>query len=44
MDYSVDKELAGWSDPQRSGQRLNIPVETSDKWRSSGAGIGTGAT
>lgn len=34
------EELAGWSDPQCCDQWLNIQVETSDKWHSSGVGIG----
>ncbi|PKU44439.1 hypothetical protein llap_5271 [Limosa lapponica baueri] len=35
MDHSVDKELTGWSH-SKTCQRLNIQVETSDKWHSSG--------
>ncbi|GAB0183263.1 hypothetical protein GRJ2_000791600 [Grus japonensis] len=40
--HLVDKELAGWSHPKSRSQWLNVQVETSDKWCSSGAGIGTG--
>ncbi|GAB0178366.1 mitochondrial enolase superfamily member 1 [Grus japonensis] len=43
MDHSVDKELAGWSHSKSCGQRLNVQVENSDEWRSSGVSIGTGA-
>ncbi|GAB0178700.1 mitochondrial enolase superfamily member 1 [Grus japonensis] len=42
MDHSVDKELAGWSHSKSCGQRLNVQVETSDEWCSSGVGTGTG--
>ncbi|GAB0203214.1 hypothetical protein GRJ2_002787000 [Grus japonensis] len=41
MDHSVDKKLAGWSHSKSCGQRLNVQVENSDEWRSSGVGIGT---
>ncbi|GAB0205741.1 mitochondrial enolase superfamily member 1 [Grus japonensis] len=41
MDHSVDKELAGWSHSKSCGQRLNVQVETSDEWHSSGVGTGT---
>ncbi|GAB0206104.1 cAMP-dependent protein kinase inhibitor alpha [Grus japonensis] len=37
MDHSVDKELAGWSHSKSYGQWLNVQVDNSDKWRSSGA-------
>ncbi|GAB0208151.1 cAMP-dependent protein kinase inhibitor alpha [Grus japonensis] len=43
MDHSVDKELAGWSHSKSCGQRLNVQVENSDEWRSSGVGTGTRA-
>ncbi|GAB0209942.1 cAMP-dependent protein kinase inhibitor alpha [Grus japonensis] len=36
MDHSVDKELAGWSHSKSCGQRLNVQVENSDEWHSSG--------
>jgi len=43
MDHSVHKELAGWSHSKsRCSKRLNVQVETSGKWSSSGVGIGTG--
>jgi len=41
MDHSVDKELSGWSHSKSCGQRLDVQVETSDKWHSSGVGSGT---
>jgi len=39
----VDKEFAGWSHSKSCSQRLRVQVETSDKWCSLGAGIGTSA-
>jgi len=42
-DYSVDKELAGWSHSKSCGQWLDVQVETNDKWHSSVVCIGTGA-
>jgi len=42
MDHSVDKELAEQLHSKSCGQRLTVQVETSDKWCSSGASIGTG--
>ena len=41
MDHSLDKELAGWSHLESFSQQLNIHVENSDKWRSSGIDAGT---
>jgi len=41
MDHSVDKEQAEWSHSESCDQQLNIQVETSDKWLSSGIGVGT---
>ncbi|GAB0186651.1 mitochondrial enolase superfamily member 1 [Grus japonensis] len=38
----VDKELAGWSHSKSCGQQLDVQVENSDEWHSSGVGIGTG--
>ena len=40
MDHSVNKELAGWLHSKCRGQWLNVQVETSDEWHSSGVGIG----
>jgi len=39
----MDKELAGWSHWKSFSQQLNVQVETSSKWLSSWAGVGTGA-
>ncbi|GAB0199702.1 serine/threonine-protein kinase SIK2 [Grus japonensis] len=36
MDHLVDEELAGWSHSKSCGQQLDVQVETSDEWRSSG--------
>ena len=36
MDRSVDKELVGWSQPEGSGQQLNVEMEIGDKWCPSG--------
>ncbi|KAM9587772.1 uncharacterized protein ACIBXB_007066 [Morphnus guianensis] len=36
VDHLVDKELAGWLHSKSCGQRLNVCVETSDKWHASG--------
>ena len=33
--------MAGWSHSKTCGQRLNVQVEISDKWLSSGVGTGT---
>jgi len=41
MDHSVDKELAGWSHSKSWGQQLDVQVETSGEWCSSGVSIGT---
>ncbi|GAB0179781.1 mitochondrial enolase superfamily member 1 [Grus japonensis] len=39
----VDKDLAGWSHSKcYSQQQLDVQVETSDEWCSSGVSIGTG--
>ena len=43
MDHSVDKELAGWSRSKSCGQWLDVQVETSDEWCSSGVSMGTSA-
>jgi len=43
MDYTVNKELAGWSHSKSCSQWLNVQVETSDEWCSSGVSTGTGA-
>ncbi|KAK4827026.1 hypothetical protein QYF61_013160 [Mycteria americana] len=41
MDHWEDKELAGRLRSESCGQQLDVQVETSDKWCSSGVGIGT---
>jgi len=41
IDHLVDKELAGWSHSRSCGQQLDVQVETSDEWCSSGVGVGT---
>jgi len=33
---SVDKELVGWLQPEGSGQRLDVQMDASEKWCSSG--------
>jgi len=43
MDHLVDKELAGWSHSKSCSQLLDVQVEASDEWHSSGVGIGTSA-
>ena len=43
MDHLVDEELAGWLHSKSCSQRLDVQVETSDEWCSSGVGIVTGA-
>jgi len=43
MDQLVDKELAGWSLSKSFSKWLDVQVETSDKWCSSGVSTGTGA-
>jgi len=40
MDHSVDEKLAGWSCSRSCGQWLNVQVDTSDQWRSSGVSTG----
>jgi len=35
----VDEELVGWSQPEGSGQQLNVQMETGDKWCPSGVRI-----
>lgn len=40
MDHLVDKELAGGSHLESSGQQPNVQVETSGKWHSSKLDIG----
>jgi len=42
MDHLVDRELTGWSHSMSCGLWLDVQVETSDKWCSSGVGIGIG--
>jgi len=42
MDYSVYKELAGWLHSKSCSQWLDVQVEASGKWRSSGVGTETG--
>jgi len=43
-DLMVDKELSGWLHSKSCcGQRLDILVETSEEWCSSGVSIGTSA-
>ncbi|GAB0184731.1 hypothetical protein GRJ2_000938400 [Grus japonensis] len=37
-----DKELVEWSHSKSCGQKLDVRVETSDEWRSSGVSVGTG--
>ena len=39
----MDKELSGWSQPEGNGQRLNVQMDTGDKWCPSGVCTGTGA-
>jgi len=41
MDHSVDKEFAGQLHSKSCGQWLDVQVETSDEWCSSGVGTGT---
>ena len=36
-----EEELAGWSHSKGCGQQLDVQVETSDEWHSSGVGIGS---
>jgi len=31
VDYSVDKELVAWSEPEGCGQQLYVQVEASDE-------------
>jgi len=35
----VREELIGWLHPERSGQQLNVEVETGDKWCLSGEAV-----
>jgi len=42
MDHLDDKELAGQSQSKSCGQLLDVQVETSDEWCSSGVSTGTG--
>jgi len=43
-DILVSKlERQGWLHSKSCGQRLDVQVETSDKWHSSGVATGTGA-
>ena len=42
MDHLQVNELAGWSHSKSCGQWLSVQVVISDKWRSSGVGVGTG--
>lgn len=42
MDHLLDKELAGWLYSESCGQELNVQVEMSDEWPSSGIGVWTG--
>jgi len=39
----VDKEFAERSQPESSGQGLNVQMDTGDKWCTSGVHTGTGA-
>jgi len=39
----MDKELVGRSEPERSGQQLNVQMDTGDKWGPSGVRTGTSA-
>ena len=41
MDFLMDEELAGWSHPDGSGQRLNAQMEINDEWCPSGVHMGT---
>jgi len=43
MDYSLDKELVGWSHLGTCVQWLGVQVETSKEWHSSGISAGTSA-
>ena len=36
----MDKELAGWSQPEGSGQQLDVQMDSSDKWCPSGSVLG----
>jgi len=37
------KELVEWSQPEASGQQLNVQLDASDKWCSLGVRDGTSA-
>jgi len=39
----MDKELSGRSQPEGSGQRLDVQMDARDKWYPSGVCTGTGA-
>ena len=39
----MNKELVGRSQPEGSGQRLDVQVDASEEWCSSGVRTGTGA-
>jgi len=44
MDHSVNEVLAVWPHSKScGGQWLNVQVESSDEWRSSGVSIGISA-
>jgi len=43
MDYLVDKEWVGWSQPDGCGQRLYVQVEASNEWCPLGVNIGISA-
>jgi len=43
VDCSVAKELVGRSQPEGSGERLDVQVDAGDKWCPSGVCAGTGA-
>jgi len=43
MDHPVDKELAGWLHSKNCGPWLDVQVDTSEEWCSSGVSSGIGA-
>ena len=43
MDCPVDMELVGKSQPEGSGQRLDVQMDAGDKWYASGVCPGTSA-
>jgi len=43
MNHSMDKELAGWLHSKSHGHLLDVQVQTSDEWYSSGFSTATSA-